>query len=372
MLRKIWKGKTKSENASLYRFEGPLNFKLLGSIESMQHAFGRPCVVHNIPGLTPYVSAWRWQRILAQRSMDAQKQGKHEHPDTLLVVEHPSVYTLGRGSTLSNLKFDPRDPSCPHTIHRVERGGEVTWHGPGQIVCYPIFDLSYHRKDLHWSVQVVVINWEWRSVCDLKFRTKFSDHVSLGIGTRSRVLWSIRSQHWAFTLCVTPLALACGWVVLKLLQWVSVFPGYALQSCSDLLLLVIFFLLKFTHLCRWITMHGLALNVNPDLDAFSHIIPCGIGNRAVTSVELELRKLNSGSLPRSCSVLEIRKQLISSLSSAFSLDVTEVQTPPSFLLHNEESNLSDADWLSKHQRPLWVLLNPGFTHLPGQHQDLTL
>lgn len=82
-------------------------------------------------------------------AMDAQRQGL-AHPDSLLVVEHPSVYTLGRGSTLDNLKFDPSGGECPHAVHRVERGGEVTWHGPGQLVCYPILDLTHHKKDLHW------------------------------------------------------------------------------------------------------------------------------------------------------------------------------------------------------------------------------
>ena len=83
--------------------------------------------------------------------MDAQRAGK-DHPDSVLVVEHDAVYTLGRGSTRSNLRFDPFADDCPHSIHRVERGGEVTWHGPGQVVAYPILDLSAlpHRKDLHW------------------------------------------------------------------------------------------------------------------------------------------------------------------------------------------------------------------------------
>ena len=63
------------------------------------------------------------------------------------------MYTLGRGSTLDNLKFDPSDPACQHEVRRTERGGEVTWHGPGQLVGYPVLDLTYHKKDLHWYLR---------------------------------------------------------------------------------------------------------------------------------------------------------------------------------------------------------------------------
>ena len=112
----------------------------------------RACAVHNIEGrLVPYVTAWRWQQALMRRAIEAQKTGEAAAlGDTLLVVEHPSVYTLGRGSTVANVKFDYSSPACPHALHRVERGGEVTWHGPGQIVCYPVLDLTMHKRDLHW------------------------------------------------------------------------------------------------------------------------------------------------------------------------------------------------------------------------------
>jgi lipoyl(octanoyl) transferase len=88
----------------------------------------RPCTLYNITSrLVPYVEAWRWQKVLVRRAMDAQRAGR-PHADSLLVVEHPPVYTLGRGSSVANMKFDPRDPGCPHTVHRVERGGEVRSH----------------------------------------------------------------------------------------------------------------------------------------------------------------------------------------------------------------------------------------------------
>ena len=123
---------------------------------------GRKCLVYNVTArLVPYVEAWRWQKALTRRAMDAQRQNRsHLHPDSIIVVSHPSVFTLGRGSTLENLKFDPlSDEGRRHAIHRVERGGEVTWHGPGQVVVYPILDLTQHRKDLHWYFFVRVCNW---------------------------------------------------------------------------------------------------------------------------------------------------------------------------------------------------------------------
>lgn len=73
--------------------------------------------------------------------------------DVLLLLQHSSVFTLGRGSTLDNLRFDPAAPDCRHEVRRTERGGEVTWHGPGQIVGYPVLDLNYHKKDLHWYLR---------------------------------------------------------------------------------------------------------------------------------------------------------------------------------------------------------------------------
>lgn len=108
------------------------------------------CAVYNlaINSLTEYPTAWKFQKLLAELSYKAYTSNKMME-DSLLVVQHPSIYTLGRGATPNNLKFDVNG-DCLHNVVRVERGGEVTWHGPGQIVAYPIFNLNYHRKDLHW------------------------------------------------------------------------------------------------------------------------------------------------------------------------------------------------------------------------------
>lgn len=91
----------------------------------------------------------------------AESQG-HDPPDwdTVLLLQHPAVYTLGAGSTIDHLHFDPESP--PHPVHRTERGGEVTYHGPGQLVLYPIMNLKKHTPDMHWylrSLEEVVIRY---------------------------------------------------------------------------------------------------------------------------------------------------------------------------------------------------------------------
>lgn len=89
-----------------------------------------------------YESAWQWQKERAHAIA-----GGECVEQALLLLQHPPVYTLGTRSTLDNVKFDPESP--PHPIFRTERGGEVTYHGPGQLVIYPILDLKNHGKDLH-------------------------------------------------------------------------------------------------------------------------------------------------------------------------------------------------------------------------------
>lgn len=76
------------------------------------------------------------------------KKDKKPSLDSLIIVQHRPVYTLGRGASMENVKFTEGDEIAP--LYRIERGGEVTFHGPGQLVAYPIFDLDAHRRDLHW------------------------------------------------------------------------------------------------------------------------------------------------------------------------------------------------------------------------------
>lgn len=119
----------------------------------------RSCKVYNlqkVSGLTNYATAWRYQKLLMEHSWQMKKAGTPVG-DSLIVVEHPSTYTLGRGATLENVKFSTGNHDAP-LLYRVERGGEVTWHGPGQLVVYPVFDLNHHKRDLHWLEHVNINN----------------------------------------------------------------------------------------------------------------------------------------------------------------------------------------------------------------------
>ena len=93
-----------------------------------------PCVQ------VPYTRAWAWQKALVRRRLAALDAGE-EPPDELLVLQHTPVYTLGTGSSAAHLRFDASLPPFGAQLHRTERGGEVTYHGPGQLVLYPILNL---------------------------------------------------------------------------------------------------------------------------------------------------------------------------------------------------------------------------------------
>lgn len=173
-------------------------------------------------GMVPYAEAWEWQRsLLSARKLNPALA------DVLLLLEHPPVYTLGQGATLAFLKFDPQ--TSGHELHRIERGGEVTYHCPGQLVGYPILNLTFHQPDLHWylrQLEAVVI----------------------------RVLanYGIHGERMAGMTGV----------------WVD---GYKLAAIG-------------IKVSRWITMHGFALNVCPDLSGFDQIVPCGIADYPVGSL----------------------------------------------------------------------------------------
>lgn len=106
------------------------------------------CLYKCIDPLVPYSLAHRWMDELVS------SKGRPENPekrDVLFVVQHKPVYTLGKAATEEHVKF-PIGPDCPFELHRIERGGEVTYHGPGQLTIYPILNLKNYKKDLHWYV----------------------------------------------------------------------------------------------------------------------------------------------------------------------------------------------------------------------------
>jgi lipoyl(octanoyl) transferase len=170
--------------------------------------------------IVPYLTGWKYQKALMDKIYSTKiVNAENSFPDSVLLLQHSSVYTLGKGGTLENLKFAPTNSG--KEVYRVSRGGEVTWHGPGQLVIYPIIDLSRHKKDLRWYLS----NLE-----DVIIATLLQHGIN---GARSPInpgVWVDRNK-----ICAVGI------------------------TCS-----------------RWITMHGLALNVDCDLSAYSQITPCGI------------------------------------------------------------------------------------------------
>ncbi|XP_076933232.1 octanoyltransferase LIP2p, chloroplastic-like [Bidens hawaiensis] len=187
--------------------------------------------------VVPFADAWSWQKsILEDRK--ALIGNNEDGSDTVIVLQHQPVYTLGTASSENHLSFDINDPPLP--LYQTERGGEVTYHGPGQLVMYPIMNLRYHKMDLHWYLRAL-------------------EEVVI------RVLFSV------FTLKASRVKGLTGvWVGDKKLAAIGI------------------------RVSRWLTYHGLALNVCTDLSPFNRIVPCGIKDRGVGSIK--------GLLSDSCSI----------------------------------------------------------------------
>jgi lipoyl(octanoyl) transferase len=176
-------------------------------------------ILFDPPGLVPFERAWNWQHILQERLL-ADPAG----PDALLLLQHPPCYTLGRGASEAFLGFDPRRPPAP--LFRIDRGGEVTHHAPGQLVAYPVLNLARHGQDLHRYLRQLE-----GAVLDVL--------RALGLrGTRLEGLTGV-------------------WLEGRKLAAIGVGAR------------------------RWISQHGLALNVSCDLAGFEVIVPCGLAGRPV-------------------------------------------------------------------------------------------
>jgi lipoyl(octanoyl) transferase len=214
------------------------------------------CEVYEL-GLVPYETAWNLQKQLLRLHF------RQSQPDRLLLTEHPPVYTLGQGATLANLNFSLSE--APYPLFRTERGGEVTHHCPGQLVGYPILDLKRHQPDLHWYL---------RQLEEVLIQTLAHFDVQ---GSRLPGLTGV-------------------WVGDRKLAAIGI------------------------KVSRWITMHGFALNVCPDLRGFRHIVPCGIADRPV------------GSLQQFCpdiSLDQVRPVLAASFGSVFGVRLCTGQALPS-------------------------------------------
>ncbi|MGD8726285.1 MAG: lipoyl(octanoyl) transferase LipB, partial [Gemmatimonadales bacterium] len=166
----------------------------------------------------------------------ARIDGRLEH-DTLLLVEHPRVITLGRSSKAQHLSTSREQLEAKGVeVHEVERGGDVTFHGPGQLVGYPIFQLAEHRSDVHWflrQIETALIH-----ALDAVGVPAWCKEGYTGVWTGERKIASIG-----------------------------------------------------IHVKQWVTWHGFALNVTTDLSYFDLIVPCGIQGVVMTSVQRELGEM---------------------------------------------------------------------------------
>jgi lipoyl(octanoyl) transferase len=213
-------------------------------------------------GRREYAEVLELQRDLCRRRIAGEVD-----PDILLLVEHEPVITLGRGTRPESLPLSRADIERRGIdVFEVERGGDVTYHGPGQLVGYPIIDLRRHREDLHWYLR--------------RLESGLIDALGrLGIHAEPNP------------------GLTGVWT-----------GGRKLASIG-------------IHVKQWVTFHGFALNVTTDLSYFDLIVPCGIRNVVMTSVATELGRTDSARLWH-----ETREAVIDRMAAAFDLEPVETLT----------------------------------------------
>jgi len=195
-------------------------------------------------GLRDYKATWDYQEELFKTVVDLKIKNRREEtqvetPNYFLFVEHPHVYTLGKSGDLDNLLLSEKQLEAKGaTFYKINRGGDITYHGPGQIVGYPILDLENFFTDIHkylrFLEEVIILTLQEYGIAS--GRSEGETGVWLGEGT-----------------------------------------PFARKICA-----------MGVRASRWVTMHGFALNVNADLGYFDNIIPCGIRGKSVTSLNVEL------------------------------------------------------------------------------------
>ena len=195
-------------------------------------------------GLKDYKETWDYQEALFSKTVALKVQNKRENtslptPNHFLFVEHPHVFTLGKSGNLDHLLVSEEAlKEKEASFYKINRGGDITYHGPGQIVGYPILDLENFFTDIHKYLRLLE-------------ETVILTLAEYGINaTRSPGETGV---------------------------WLDVGTPFARKICA-----------MGVRASRWVTMHGFALNVNTDLGYFDLMIPCGIKDKAVTSMAAEL------------------------------------------------------------------------------------
>ena len=197
-------------------------------------------------GLKDYKETWDLQENFFKQIVDIKVKNRRGNCDLLtpnyfLFVSHPHVYTLGKSGNISNLLLNEEQlKSKGATFYKINRGGDITYHGPGQIVGYPILDLDNFFTDIHKYLRLL-------ETTIIKTLADYGLEATTSEGETG--------------------------------VWLGVDTPFARKICA-----------LGVRASRWVTMHGFALNVNTDLGYFDNIIPCGIRGKSVTSLRVELNR----------------------------------------------------------------------------------
>jgi lipoyl(octanoyl) transferase len=222
-------------------------------------------------GLIDYKEAWDLQESLLKEAVDLKIENRKQNTAVLpsqylLFCEHPHVYTLGKSGAAENLLLDQAHlDQIDAQFFKINRGGDITYHGPGQLVMYPILDLEQFFTDIH------------------KYMRFLEEAV---IATLAH--FGIKATRFEGLTGV----------------WLDPEGSNARKICA-----------MGVKCSRWITMHGIALNVNPDLSYFGNIVPCGIQDKAVTSMSAELGY--------QIDMNEVREELSQQMASLFNFQITQ-------------------------------------------------
>lgn len=223
-------------------------------------------------GLKDYKDTWDYQEELFKQTVDLKianrklpEDQQQKTPNHLIFVEHPHVYTLGKSGDEAHLLLDQAGLQTHRaTYYRINRGGDITYHGPGQIVGYPILDLDNFFTDIH------------------KYLRYLEEAVILTLADYGLDAGRIDG-------------LTGVWLDIEDMQKARKICALGVKSS------------------RWVTMHGFAFNVNTDLSYFNHIVPCGIDDKAVTSLQQEL----GHPLP----MKEVEEKLLGHIAALFEMEI---------------------------------------------------
>ncbi len=223
----------------------------------MEKQFTSRILTYSNLGLIDYQKAWDLQHTLFE------KRRANSIDDTLLLLEHPHTYTFGKSSDKSNLLLDDSELKRRNiSLYDIDRGGDITYHGPGQLVGYAILDLKNWEQDTHKylrALEEVII----QTISEFGIEGK-RDEEHTGVWVNDKKICAIGIK-----------------------------------------------------VSRWISMHGFALNINTDMDLFNGIVPCGIEEKGVTSLSEELNK--------KCNIDIIKSSLVKKFSEIFNYDKIEIK-----------------------------------------------